>query len=148
MVLTGPRDSAAYFEQIARFIGGTLGRGARSALKVIIDDPAGGGAAHGAAASTAVREFRRQHSDSYSFNWLLHDPAGVAAAVRGHARIDARAARCSARSRCTSCAANLRRAFSGIVTGNVKEYGISAIERAGPYELAGDPAIMQRSMSC
>jgi len=39
-------------------------------------------------------------------------------------------------------AANLRRAFSGIVTGNVKEYGIQAIEREGPYELAGDPAIM------
>jgi len=40
-------------------------------------------------------------------------------------------------------AANLRRAFSGIVTGNVKDYGIKAIERDGPYELAGDPAVMQ-----
>ena len=40
-------------------------------------------------------------------------------------------------------AANLRRAFSGIVAGNVKEDGIRAIERHGPYELAGDPAIMQ-----
>src|SRR6267143_2348642 len=40
-------------------------------------------------------------------------------------------------------AANLRRAFSGIVTGNVKEYGIQAIEREGPYELAGDPSIMR-----
>jgi hypothetical protein len=40
-------------------------------------------------------------------------------------------------------AANLRRAFSGIVTGNVKEYGIKAIERHGPYELAGDPALMK-----
>ena len=39
-------------------------------------------------------------------------------------------------------AANLRRALSGIVTGNVKEYGINAIERLGPYELAGDPAVM------
>ncbi len=39
-------------------------------------------------------------------------------------------------------AANLRRAFSGVVTGNVKEYGIQAIEREGPYELAGDPSIM------
>ncbi len=37
-------------------------------------------------------------------------------------------------------AANLRRAFSGIVTGNVKEYGIQAIEQRGPYELAGDAA--------
>jgi pyrimidine/purine-5'-nucleotide nucleosidase len=39
-------------------------------------------------------------------------------------------------------AANLRRAFSGIVTGNVKEYGVKAIDRYGPYELAGDPTIM------
>jgi hypothetical protein len=39
-------------------------------------------------------------------------------------------------------AANLRRAFSGIVTGNVKENGVAAIERYGPYELAADPQIM------
>jgi hypothetical protein len=39
-------------------------------------------------------------------------------------------------------AANLRRAFSGIVTGNVKEYGVKAIDRYGPYELRGDAAIM------
>jgi len=40
-------------------------------------------------------------------------------------------------------AANLRRAFSGVVTGNVKDFGIQAIERLGPYELAGDPSIMR-----
>jgi hypothetical protein len=40
-------------------------------------------------------------------------------------------------------AANLRRAFSGIVTGNVKEAGIQAIEALGPYELRGDPALMR-----
>jgi hypothetical protein len=39
-------------------------------------------------------------------------------------------------------AANLRRAFSGIVTGNVKEQGIKAIERYGPYELSGDRQVM------
>ena len=39
-------------------------------------------------------------------------------------------------------AADLRRAFSGIVSGNVKEQGIRAIERHGPFELVGDPAIM------
>ena len=32
-------------------------------------------------------------------------------------------------------AANLRRAFSGIVAGNVKEHGIKAIEERGPFEL-------------
>jgi hypothetical protein len=40
-------------------------------------------------------------------------------------------------------AANLRRAFSGIVAGNIKEYGIDAIERGGPFELAGEPSIME-----
>ena len=40
-------------------------------------------------------------------------------------------------------AADLRRAFSGIVAGNIKEYGVNAIERFGPYELAGEPAIME-----
>jgi hypothetical protein len=39
-------------------------------------------------------------------------------------------------------AADLRRAFSGIVSGNVKEHGVRAIERYGPFELMGDPAIM------
>jgi hypothetical protein len=40
-------------------------------------------------------------------------------------------------------AANLRRAFSGIVTGNVKEQGISAIEEFSPYEIHGDPEILE-----
>ena len=41
-------------------------------------------------------------------------------------------------------AAALRRAFSGIVAGNVKEMGIREIRQKGPYKLHGDPAIMRR----
>ena len=40
-------------------------------------------------------------------------------------------------------AANLRRAFSGIVAGNVKDKGIRLIEEHGPYRIHGDPRIMQ-----
>ena len=40
-------------------------------------------------------------------------------------------------------AADLRRAFSGIVAGNVKEEGMREIERHGPFEIHGDPQIMQ-----
>ena len=40
-------------------------------------------------------------------------------------------------------AADLRRAFSGIVTGNVKENGVRAIEKLGPYELTGDASVMK-----
>ncbi len=39
-------------------------------------------------------------------------------------------------------AANLRRAFSGIVAGNVKEQGLRAIETYGVYELHGDTQLM------
>jgi hypothetical protein len=38
--------------------------------------------------------------------------------------------------------ADMRRALSGIVAGNVKEYGVTAIEQYGPFELHGDAGIM------
>src|SRR5690625_7328664 len=40
-------------------------------------------------------------------------------------------------------AANLRRAFSGIVAGNVKAEGIQAIEEHGNFEIHGDTALME-----
>jgi len=40
-------------------------------------------------------------------------------------------------------AANLRRAFSGIVAGNVKDEGVRAIAQKGPYILSGEPALMK-----
>ena len=39
-------------------------------------------------------------------------------------------------------AANLRRAFSGVVAGNVKNEGIRAIEQFGHFEIRGDKSIM------
>ncbi|MCB1819691.1 MAG: DUF3412 domain-containing protein, partial [Gammaproteobacteria bacterium] len=35
-------------------------------------------------------------------------------------------------------AANLRRVFSGIVAGNVKEHGIRAVEENGPFEIRAE----------
>src|SRR5437660_1302673 len=70
IVLTGPRDSAAYFEQITRFISGTLGSEAVRRLVTIIDDPPEV-ARRLVRGMDAVREFRRHRSDSYNFNWLL-----------------------------------------------------------------------------
>ena len=40
-------------------------------------------------------------------------------------------------------AANLRRAFSGIVAGNVKDSGLHAIEKFGPFQLHGDKELMR-----
>ncbi|MFO7647209.1 pyrimidine/purine nucleotide monophosphate nucleosidase domain-containing protein, partial [Halomonas campaniensis] len=37
-----------------------------------------------------------------------------------------------------------RRAFSGIVAGNVKEQGIRAINAHGPFRLSAEPELMRR----
>ena len=141
VVLTGPRSSAAYFEQIARFVEGTLGAAAMTRLQVIIDDPPG-------VARTLVqgldevRTFRRERNDSYNFNWLLRVPHDLQRTFQvTHASM--RALQLRREQPAHRLAADLRRAFSGIVTGNVKENGVAAIERHGPYELAGDADIMR-----
>jgi predicted Rossmann-fold nucleotide-binding protein len=141
VVLTGPRDSEEYFEHIGRFIGGTLGVEATRRFTIIIGDPAEV-ARRMVRGMHDVREFRRKHSDSYNFNWLLSiQPVFQQPFEVSHAAM--RALDLSRAQPAHELAATLRRAFSGIVTGNVKEVGIQAIEREGPYELAGDPAVMR-----
>jgi predicted Rossmann-fold nucleotide-binding protein len=141
IVLTGPKDSGDYFRHICRFLEATLGSEAVRRLHVVLDDPpeVARRMVHG---MDAVREFRRRHSDSYNFNWLLtirkefQQPFEVT-----HESM--RALQLKRGQQPHELAANLRRAFSGIVTGNVKDGGIKAIERQGPYELAGDAEIMR-----
>ena len=70
--MTGPRASAGYFDQIAHFVASTLGPKALTRLQVIIDDPPA--VARHLVRSFTVRAFRREHSDSYTFNWLLRIP--------------------------------------------------------------------------
>ena len=141
VVLTGPRTSAAYFEHIRHFIRGTLGEAALERLKIIIDDPAEVGR-HMVRGIQSVRDFRHRMKDSYNFNWLLSVPPRF----QHPFAVTHESMRALALGRdqpVHELAANLRRAFSGIVTGNVKEHGIHAIERFGPYELAGDRHIMK-----
>jgi predicted Rossmann-fold nucleotide-binding protein len=141
IVLTGPRESAPYFEQISHFVAGTLGADAMRRFTVLIDDPPEV-ARRMVRGMHEVREFRRKHSDSYNFNWLL----SVAPEFQRPFEVTHETMRALDLRREQprhALAANLRRAFSGIVTGNVKEAGIQAIERCGPYELTGDPAIMR-----
>jgi predicted Rossmann-fold nucleotide-binding protein len=141
VVLTGPKDSAAYFEHICRFVGGTLGPEALERLTVIVDDPPEV-ARRMVQGMQTVREFRRKHNDSYNFNWLLEVPEAFQRPFEvTHASM--RALSLTRDQPVHALAANLRRAFSGVVTGNVKDFGIQAIERHGPYELAGDPSLMK-----
>ncbi|MGH8253818.1 MAG: nucleotide 5'-monophosphate nucleosidase PpnN, partial [Steroidobacteraceae bacterium] len=140
VVLTGPRESAAWFEQLSAFIEGTLGSQALARLTFIMDDPPAV-ARHMVKSFETVREFRRARSDSYNFNWLLSVPPPLQqpfepthASMRS---LDLRRGRPA-----HELAADLRCAFSGIVAGNVKRRGVEAIAKHGPYELSGDSAVM------
>jgi predicted Rossmann-fold nucleotide-binding protein len=141
VIFTGPGGSVEYFEQIHRFIGATLGASAQSRYRIIIDDPAEV-ARTLAKGIGEVRDYRRRVSDSYSYNWLLKIPLEFQLPFEvTHASM--RALRLSLDRPVHERAADLRRAFSGIVAGNVKESGVTAIERHGPFELTGDARIME-----
>jgi len=140
VVFTGPAQSAAYFEHIHSFIGETLGPQAQRRYKIMIGDPQGV-ARELTRGMEAVREWRKRANDSYNFNWLLAIPPEFQHPFEvSHANMAGLELRRSLPVH--ALAANLRRAFSGIVAGNVKEYGIRAIESHGPFELHGDAPLV------
>jgi predicted Rossmann-fold nucleotide-binding protein len=141
VVFTGPADAADYFQQIHEFVGTTLGPTAQSKYQILIEDPAGVARAMVRGLET-VRDFRRVEKDSYGFNWLLKIPFEFQLPFEvSHSSM--RGLRLSHAQPAHERAANLRRAFSGIVAGNIKEYGVNAIEKHGPFELVGEQSIME-----
>jgi len=140
LIFTGPASGAAYFSKIDHFIGETLGADARQLYRIIVDDPVRVARAMKDGIQQ-VREFRKHRGDAYYFNWLLRiDQEFQQPFAPTH--INMRNLALHRDQERHLLAANLRRAFSGVVAGNVKEEGIRAIEEFGHFELRGDTAIM------
>ena len=140
LIFTGPACAADYFREIDAFIGATLGAAAQQRYSIIVDDPVR--VAHDMKAGIAeVRSFRKQHDDAYYFNWLLKIELEFQQPfVPTHENM--RNLELHHDQPAHTLAANLRRAFSGIVSGNVKDEGIRAIEQFGHFEIRGDERIM------
>lgn len=140
LVFTGPEESKEYFARVDAFIGETLGKEAQSHYKIIVNNPAEV-AQEMRDGIKKVREFRKQSDDAYYFNWQLKiSPDLQQPFIPTHENM--RSLELHKNQPVNQLAANLRRAFSGIVAGNVKEEGICAIEKYGHFELHGDPEIM------
>lgn len=140
LVFTGPASAASYFEQIDKFIRLTLGEAATKHYRIIIADPTEV-ARHMIEGIRRVREQRVAQKDSFFFNWRLNIPldfqqpfdpthAAMAGLDLNHGR------------KPHALAADLRRAFSGIVAGNVKESGVRRIAEQGPFQINGAPDMM------
>jgi hypothetical protein len=139
LVFTGPRESEPYFRQLDSFIGSTLGEAARERYRIVMDDPPEV-AREMQRGFDAVRRSRRRGGDAYNYNWLLRIPAEFQRPFEASHEAMAGLA-LSMDLPVHERAANLRRAFSGIVSGNVKERGIRLIEENGPFEIHAAPEI-------
>ncbi len=140
LVFTGPASSADYFHQIDQFVANALGSKAQDCYKIIIDDPEAV-AIEMRNAMSQVRQYRKDNGDAYYFNWSIK--------IHGSFQEPFNATHQNMRKlnllkdqESHKLAANLRRAFSGIVSGNVKDEGIRSIEEHGLFELTGDAELM------
>ena len=141
VVLTGPAQSAEYFRSIDRFIAATLGDSARGLYHVDIGDPMAA-ASRVAGSIRDVRQFRHDNQDAFYFNWRLQIGLDFQRPfVADHASMAGLQLHRDQQPQ--ALAVQLRRAFSGLVAGNVKDAGIRAIEAHGPFEIRGDERIMR-----
>lgn len=141
LIFTGPDSSEDYFKTIDTFIAGTLGVEAQKRYQIIIDNPELV-ASQMQQGIQQVRQFRKENGDAYYFNWLLKiDPVFQQPFIPNHAAM--RDLGLHKNQAIHVLAANLRRAFSGIVAGNVKAEGIRVIEEHGHFEICGDAGIMR-----
>jgi predicted Rossmann-fold nucleotide-binding protein len=141
LIFAGPREAAAYFEQIDAFLRLALGDDVAQRYRIVIGAPADTARAL-ATGVEKVRTYRLDNKDAFFFNWALkiehafqqpfrptHENMAALNLQRNQPR--------------HLLAADLRRAFSGIVAGNVKEEGVRAIAAHGPFEIDGDADIMR-----
>lgn len=140
IVITGPKESESYLRDIDAFIANTLGPQAQQRYQLIIDDAKAVAMAM-KQGTQRVREYRALIEDAYFYNWSLtiaddfqrpFDPThdNMAAIELSHDLPQ------------HQLAANLRRVFSGIVAGNVKEKGIKRVMKHGPYQIRGNADIL------
>lgn len=142
LVFTGPKESANYFEQIHAFIGDVLGIEAQSKYRIIIDDPVAVARVMKQGMED-VRQYRKTHQDAFYYNWKLHIPEAFQHPFEPtHEKV--RQLNLHFDQETHLLAADLRRAFSSIVAGNVKAQGVACIKEFGPFEIDGDKALLAK----
>jgi len=90
-----------------------------------------------------VKSRRKARKDAYYFNWMLEvESVFQEPFIPTHKNMSELDLTLDQPPH--MLAAQLRRAMSGIVAGNVKEQGISEIHKHGPFKLHGEPELMKK----
>jgi Predicted Rossmann fold nucleotide-binding protein len=140
LIFSGPDSSADYFNQIDNFIGAALGSEAQQRYDIVLGDPVEV-ARKMRLGMAEVTAYRQLTHDAYYFNWVIKIEQDFQEPFRPTHEAMA-ALKLHKQQPVNELASNLRRAFSGIVDGNVKEHGIKAVAEKGPYEIHGDAEII------
>jgi predicted Rossmann-fold nucleotide-binding protein len=142
LILASPESSSDYFEEIDSFVRTTLGDEAAKYYEIITGDAASV-ARRAKECVDEQRKHRLSLGASYGFNWELYIPSDLQAPfIPTHQNMADLRLESSVPSQ--QLASNLRKAFSGIVAGNVKSQGVAQIKEHGPFQITGEPEIMQR----
>ena len=142
LIFAAPEGSRDYFAVLEDFIVATLGEDAKNYYEIIVGRP-DLVAEQAMKGCKTVQRYRRHTEESYAYNWNLKIDWSLQQPFEpNHASM--------AQLNLTKdqpvheLAANLRRAFSGIVAGNVKAQGVEEIQKHGPFEIHGQKEIMQK----
>lgn len=141
LIFTGPESSKEYFSAIDSFITATLGDEAKKFYKVILNDPTAL-AKEIKAGIEKVRNHREEKNDAFYFNWSMNIDFSFQKPFHP-THENMRSLTLHNNQEPHLLAANIRNALSGIVSGNVKDEGIRAVELNGPLQLYGSKEIIR-----
>ena len=140
LILTGNKQSEEYFKALEDFLITCFGKEITRYYDLIIDDPVAV-ANKVKKNNESVFDHRTITHDSYCFNWTMKIPYELQIAnTVTHEFMSS--LNLTKEQEEWKLAANLRSAFSGIVAGNVKDYGIQSVKKKGPFVLHGDKMII------
>ncbi len=142
LIFTGPESARSYFEEIDRLLVSLLGESVRDRYTIMIDDPEAAADAVFTGIRT-VRKFRKARSDAYYFNWSIQVPAALQSrVVPTHESMSGLNLHLDQPA--VDLCYEIRRAFSGIVAGTIKEQGQQEVARLGPFQISGDRRVVDQ----
>lgn len=140
LIFAGSENCREYFTNLDKFLRFCLGDDISRLYQIIIAEPD----KVGRLAKQAVEKIhdqRRNDRETYYFNWHLNiaeelqQPFEPTHENMAKLRLDPSLPK-------HELASHLRAAFSGIVAGNVKSFGIREVAKHGPYQIHGSPELM------
>ncbi len=142
LILAAAEENRDYFVAVDSFIRDVLGEEATRHYEIVIGD-AEETARRAKQHVIETRKHRMKSGAAYGFNWELYIPSDLQNPfLPTHENMAA--LQLTKDLPADQLASNMRKAFSGVVAGNVKSFGIQQIREHGPYQMHGEPEIMDR----